>query len=500
VLERLLPLLSLEEANMHHGFVPVEVAGGGVCMKPPVGILDAQDFTVQEIFGISGDNVPALPRSSRLHFPVRTLTPNVRTQLRRLGMHGSMNNPTCLIFLTHELKSRNSTVPGERYGDLQRVLMQRILESWPNLRDDAKRALLSEAFVDISHGADGGEVQDSLFSLKPFRDRCVGRLLSLGELVSRTHDTDPYLCWTSVPLSPRGFPEFAGFRRTTVEDVIAHAKALGELPDNGVPWHLWPELKEKVVEPLCTFLAGQEPFRSALGENGEAQLEQASKSRISTQLRKTKFLAVPMDEAGTHTLVAPWRISLVLKSHRPPMFALPEYLQDHIPLLRLLGVRDALELPQSESANQGDNDAARAMEQSMEWLFTSGAETFADVTVRCDGGSLHVHRNILMARSEYFRAMFQGGEGGFREGQEGSAEVTMFEAPLDVARVLFRYLYSGRVDESPLEGPQGTSNSIELMCLAHQYMVPYLFEFAQSWVANQQDLEDCRHLGFSCSA
>ena len=37
----------------------------------------------------------------------------------------------------------------------------------------------------------------------------------------------------------------------------------------------------------------------------------------------------------------------------------------------------------------------------------NGAESFSDVTLRCDGGSLFLHRNILMARSEYFRAMFQ---------------------------------------------------------------------------------------------
>lgn len=32
------------------------------------------------------------------------------------------------------------------------------------------------------------------------------------------------------------------------------------------------------------------------------------------------------------------------------------------------------------------------------------------------------------------------------------------------------------------------------MCLADQLGVPRLFEFAQLWVANQQDLEDCSEM------
>lgn len=220
------------------------------------------------------------------------------------------------------------------------------------------------------------------------------------------------------------------------------------------------------------------------------------RNRICAQLRRTKFLAVPLDgsETGSHALVAPWRISLVLREHRPPMFALPEYLQEHTNLLRLLGVRDALEAPMGGGGMPGgDRDAALAAESAMRWLYDHGAESFSDLTVRCDGGSLFLHRNILMAspRSDYFRAMFQNGESGFREGQEGSVDVNLFENSCEVARVLFGYLYHGRVDEAPLEGAQGMENAVELMCMSDQLNVPQLFEFAQLWVANQQDLEDC---------
>jgi len=504
ILDRLLPLLEIEQANSHPGFVPVEVAGGGTLLKPPCLLLDAHDFSIQEVFGIGEACAPPLPRHSRLHFPVGTLTSTVRAQLRRLGMRRSSNDAICLVFLIQELKSRNRDVPGDRYGELQRGLMQRIVESWPNISTEAQDALLSETFVDVSPAADGGEEPDGLFALKPFRDHCVGRLLSLGELVSRSDPVDPFLCWTSLPLCPRGFPAFPGYRRVRLEDVVAHARHLGDLADVGsLPCHLWVEFKERVVAHLCTFLAECEPCKSALAQepilSGDAasehsSLRASSTNRLFSQLRKAKFLVVPMDTTsgvGPHTFVAPWRISLVLKDHRPPMFALPEYLQEHVPLLRLLGVRNALELPAGDAAMQGDGDAARAMQESMLWLFGNGAESFADVTVRCDGGSLFLHRSILMARSEYFRAMFQGGAGGFREGQAGGADIHLLETPVEVARVLFGYLYCGQVDEAPLEGPDGTSNSADLLRLSDELGVPHLFDFAQLWIANQADLEDC---------
>jgi hypothetical protein len=174
------------------------------------------------------------------------------------------------------------------------------------------------------------------------------------------------------------------------------------------------------------------------------------------------------------------------------MFALPEYLQEHIPLLRLIGVREAHEVPQGGGGSMGDNkDAMLAAETAMRWLFEHGAESFSDCTVHCDGGKLFLHRNILMARSDYFRAMFQGGDFGFREGQEGGAEVHLLEATVDVAQVIFGYLYHGRVDEAPLEGAEGASNAVDLLQLSDQLGVPQLFEFAQLWIANQQDLEDC---------
>eukprot|EP00929_Paragymnodinium_shiwhaense_P112869 TRINITY_DN8112_c0_g3_i1.p1 TRINITY_DN8112_c0_g3~~TRINITY_DN8112_c0_g3_i1.p1 ORF type:complete len:4071 (+),score=984.48 TRINITY_DN8112_c0_g3_i1:367-12213(+) len=513
VLESLLPQLDPEQANNHPGLVPAEVAGGGSLLKPPQRLLDPADYAVQLIFGISGESVPALSRSSVFHFPARTLSTTVRTQLRRLGMRQSEHDDDCLLFLLRELRKKHDEYPSERYGELQRTLLQRIVESWHALEVDSRGQLLTEEFVDVSADVDDGEATDTLFALKPYRFQCGKRLMALRELVSRSDNVDPYLCWTSLPLCPRGFPAYAGYRKPTLENVISHAKALGELGDAGkISVHLWQEVRERVVIEICRYLAESEPFcvvlaaRPPEAEAGEGQGETpqdtaataAARARICSQLRRAKFLAVPLemsggddDASGPHTLVAPWRISLVLKEHRPPMFALPSYLHDFVELLKMLGVRDALEMPQGDSAAMNEKEAGQAAGQALGWLFENGAESFSDVTVMCDGGSLYLHRCVLMARSEYYRAMFQGGEFGFREGQEGGTTVHLPEAPVEVARVLFGYLYHGKVDEAPLEGPEGAGYAVELLRLADELGVPQLFEFAQLWIANQQDLEDC---------
>ncbi|CAJ1423813.1 unnamed protein product, partial [Effrenium voratum] len=430
VLTRFLPLEEdIDMANTEPFLVPAEARARR--MLPPCRVLDPQDFTIQEVFGVRGDEWPALDAHHFYHFPSRALSSQECSPTSDGSACGKASAilwcwPSCARYCETSINS-------QRYGEIQRGLMQRIVESWGVFAGQHKEVVLQQAFVDISSEADGGEASDTLFAVKSVRGQ--SKLFRLNELVSRLHPRDPYLCWTTLPLSPRGFPDFESYRSPSLQDVAGHALALGSLPEGAIVGHLWEDLKEKVVAPLCEFLAQDEAFK----------LNSQQCVQLSAKLRKVKFIAVQLDEAsGAHTLVAPWRISLVLKEHRPPMFALPGYLADHVPLLRMLGVRDAVELPDSVQ----EADVSRVADEAMTWLFENGPSTFSDVTVRCDGGCLFLHRNILMARSEYFKAMFQGGDDhGFRESQESGAEVTLYEFPLEVAKILFGYVYHGKVDE-----------------------------------------------------
>ncbi|CAJ1333935.1 unnamed protein product [Effrenium voratum] len=449
VLTRFLPLEEdIDMANTEPFLVPAEARARR--MLPPCRVLDPQDFTIQEVFGVRGDEWPALDAHHFYHFPSRALSSQECSPTSDGSACGKASAilwcwPSCARYCETSINScLASWMPevfaeGQRYGEIQRGLMQRIVESWGVFAGAAQRLIasqhkevvLQQAFVDISSEADGGEASDTLFAVKSVRGQ--SKLFRLNELVSgpRLIPRDPYLCWTTLPLSPRGFPDFESYRSPSLQDVAGHALALGSLPEGAIVGHLWEDLKEKVVAPLCEFLAQDEAFK--LNSQQCARALSGQQVQLSAKLRKVKFIAVQLDEASGARLHFQdiWQTTPA-----------PQVIQ--VPLLRMLGVRDAVELPDSVQ----EADVSRVADEAMTWLFENGPSTFSDVTVRCDGGCLFLHRNILMARSEYFKAMFQGGDDhGFRESQESGAEVTLYEFPLEVAKILFGYVYHGKVDE-----------------------------------------------------
>eukprot|EP00913_Durusdinium_trenchii_P014837 g13914.t1 len=91
--------------------------------------------------------------------------------------------------LLQVLKDQHNRLPWKRYQDLQRGLMQRIVESWRVLPAGPHRdAILQKAFVDTSRDADSTDLSDTLFELKPFTP--PNELFKLSELASRARPLD----------------------------------------------------------------------------------------------------------------------------------------------------------------------------------------------------------------------------------------------------------------------------------------------------------------------
>jgi ankyrin repeat protein len=105
---------------------------------------------------------------------------------------------------------------------------------------------------------------------------------------------------------------------------------------------------------------------------------------------------------------------------------------------------------------------------SKEWTGFSDMldnEQFSDVIIVCRGGEeMHAHKVVLAARCEPFRAMFSHS---FREADQAKVRL---DYPYEVIRVLFEYLYSGRVNHANIS----PNVAMECVQLADQYTLAQL--------------------------
>ncbi|XP_040157581.1 BTB/POZ domain-containing protein 9-like [Anopheles arabiensis] len=83
----------------------------------------------------------------------------------------------------------------------------------------------------------------------------------------------------------------------------------------------------------------------------------------------------------------------------------------------------------------------------------------ADVTFIVKGEHLPAHRNILAARSEYFRALLYGGL------KESKQNEIALDVPVEAFKFLMKYIYTGRL---PLKKMKNT-DILDILELAHQY-------------------------------
>jgi len=473
-------LLDPHEAEV--AMVPEDCQGSSN-LRMPRNLLDPSDILLQQVFGHGAQRV-VLPHRSVLAFPHPDLALTTFNGLRRLGMRGS-NNAAALGFCMEFMASQRRTdrYDAEQYADLQRTIFQKVLEAWQNLADDeAKVRLLRIPFVDTQIHSQATSALDLLpytgtpkrpplsRSLPDVASWLVGQtvagngppLYALCELVDRHAEVAPWVSWTVRPLAPRDFPSSGVNHTPTMEDVVGHARRLVGLLEVSVSGEQWDEVRKSSLAVLEKVLEAEE-----------------DRTQLLKEIRTTKVVVVDQGYGGT-TLVQPWKLSLALKSNRPPLFAVPDYLNPIRDELTALGARDL------HHGGEITAEPLRVGGDTMLSLFSDGLNTFSDVTVMAGDRSFYLHRNILMAHCEYFRAMFGSG---FQESGDG-ARAHFLEFSGGAVEVMLRYVYAGSVDDSVFEGEQGRGICAEVLELAHQVDIPYLFEYAQQWLANAQELED----------
>nr|CDJ92219.1 BTB:POZ and BTB Kelch-associated domain containing protein [Haemonchus contortus] len=124
--------------------------------------------------------------------------------------------------------------------------------------------------------------------------------------------------------------------------------------------------------------------------------------------------------------------------------------------------------PSSSESNQsekggggtsfGEIDHTNFLSDNMGVLF--GNPNLSDVTFMVNGELFPAHKAILVARSEYFRAMFFGG---MKECEE--AEVVLKENNGHAFRTLLRYIYTAKLSLSELEENQ----VLDFLGIANKY-------------------------------
>jgi len=87
-------------------------------------------------------------------------------------------------------------------------------------------------------------------------------------------------------------------------------------------------------------------------------------------------------------------------------------------------------------------------------------DLYSDVTLMVEGQALKAHRNILAAKSDYFRSLLTSG---MKESH--SKEVELKETPIRGFRLLLRYIYTGQMSLAD----QDLEVILEVLGLAHKY-------------------------------
>lgn len=106
----------------------------------------------------------------------------------------------------------------------------------------------------------------------------------------------------------------------------------------------------------------------------------------------------------------------------------------------------------------GDIELTTKFSQDMVQLYLNS--DYSDVTFIVENQTLHAHKVILAARSEYFRALLYGGLC-----ESNQKEINLSKTPVFAFKALLRYIYSGSITLSLMR----EENILDILGLSNQY-------------------------------
>ncbi|XP_065183093.1 BTB/POZ domain-containing protein 9-like [Sycon ciliatum] len=129
---------------------------------------------------------------------------------------------------------------------------------------------------------------------------------------------------------------------------------------------------------------------------------------------------------------------------------------------------DSQILPSSEREDDPTGSVVHLSELSTDLQNLRLSDSLADAVLIVEKKRFPVHRVVLAARCEYFRALFYGGM--LESARDPSNEVELKETPSEAFSHLLCYVYEGQIQLSSLS----SQTLLELVALANQFNLPPL--------------------------
>eukprot|EP00746_Dinoflagellata_sp_MGD_P032009 gnl/MRDRNA2_/MRDRNA2_176156_c0_seq1.p1 gnl/MRDRNA2_/MRDRNA2_176156_c0~~gnl/MRDRNA2_/MRDRNA2_176156_c0_seq1.p1 ORF type:complete len:808 (+),score=147.09 gnl/MRDRNA2_/MRDRNA2_176156_c0_seq1:190-2424(+) len=484
-------------------------------------VLDRTDSVMVEIF----DNEAS--RSSCQHrFPHSMIPPHILSRIHRFAPSHAIRRNNNEVYSVNDFRMGDILVhaaelvscwDAPRRLKIQTQLQGKVLSyhkalaaarNNPNAGHDFLARISKVPFVTVDRCCDSNSGSTSFFGSQD-KHLSVGTFQPGRPVAIRDLVPSPALsCWTAAPVVPSGFSTDgieSVLRMPDAAIAVEHCKRLSDISGELVATVGADTLQRMTKEIL-------EVFEKAEAEQKGGFLSSSWSGMNRSQLRTCKFICIQPSSHGPGILVPPWRISLALPvdGHKPPLFAMPQYIKQHCELLGKLGAISAA--PSSDGAQvdprwsstathksqsssngalsqqQSSGNAKQSLETSVEmagalaaaedlkssatWLLDHGKDWFADVEVTAkDGKVFALHRCILASRCPGLRTRLKPNDA------PPSEKLEFPKAGGKALNSVMKFVYTGATDNLL---SHGVEVALETLVLAVELELPVLKQALQS--------------------